>query len=282
MRIRVGTVKIFVIVFLCVAIFGPAAYFNYRLFIAPGRIAKKEKSLPRPTLPPDPSIAEFERCMKLKAGGDPVVAREAFAAFVVQNPDSPKTEAAKDVLGEINTDIFFSTIPSPDKRQYVIQKGDTLSAIEKKTRASSEFIMRTNNLEDPTKLRIGQVLIVSQPEFTVTINRKSQVVTLFNKGIFFKQYRVKTWNAPVSKSPTPITTKVVEKIAWKNGQRVTFGKKEYAGSARWIALGTPGYTLYTDAPEPGASKPAGGLGLSAEEMEELSTLLNRNTSVTIQ
>jgi hypothetical protein len=281
-RIRIGVVKAFVIVFLCAAIFGPSGYFCYRLFIAPGRIEKREKSRPRAPLPPDASIAEFEKCMKVKSGGDLLAARDALDAFVSQNPNSPKTEEAKDALGEVNTDIFFSTIPSPDKQQYVVQKGDTLSAIEKKTHVSGEFIIRSNNIEDAAKLSIGQVLIVSRPEFTVQISRKAQTVTLLNKARFFKQYRVKAWNAPATKSTAAVSTRVVEKIAWKKGQRVSFGSKDYAGSARWIALGAAGYTLYTDAPEAGGAKPPVGLGLSAEEMEELSTLLNKNTPVTIQ
>jgi hypothetical protein len=55
-----------------------------------------------------------------------------------------------------------------------------------------------------------------------------------------------------------------------------------ARTARWIALGAAGYTLYTDAPVADGAKPPAGLGLDAEEMEELSTLLNKNTPVTIQ
>jgi LysM repeat protein len=281
-RIRMGVVKAFVIVFLCAAIFGPTGYFGYRLFVAPGLAGKNDRMRAYSAPPSDPDIAEFARCMKLKAGGDLLAARDALNSFVEQNPNSPKIGEAKDALGETNTDIFFSTTPSPDKLQYVIQKGDTLSAIENKTRASAEFIMRTNNLEDPGRLRVGQVLSVPRSDFRVGISRVAHTVILLNNGKFFKQYRVKSWNAPAAKSPASVSTRVVEKIAWKNGRRVTFGTKEYAGSSRWIALGTAGYTLYTDAPETSAGKPPGGLGLSADEMEELSTLLNRNTPVTIQ
>jgi LysM repeat protein len=277
-----GVVKAFVIIFLCVAIFGPSAYFFHRLFIAPGQIERMEKSRPRAPLPPDVSIAEFDKCLKVKNSGDLLAARTALDDFVAQNPDSPKIEEAKDALGEVNTDIFFSTIPSPEKQQYVVQNGDTLSAIEKKTHVSGEFIVRSNNIEDAARISIGQVLIVSRPDFIMQISRKAQTVTLLNKGKFFKQYRVKAWNAPATKSTAPVNTRIIEKIAWKKGQRVTFGSKDYAGSARWIALGAAGYTLYTDAPVADGAKPPAGLGLDAEEMEELSTLLNKNTPVTIQ
>lgn len=282
MRIRIGVVHTFVIVFLCAAIFGPLGYFGYRLLFAPGQFGKQERPRTHTALVADTSLAEFDKCMKLKNSGDLLAARSALDLFVVQNPDSPRIGQAKDALGEINADIFFSTTPSPEKRQYVVQKGDTLSAIEKKTGVSAEFIIRTNNLEDAAKLSIGQALIISRPDFTVQISRKAQTVTLFNKGKFFKQYRVKSWNAPAAKSAAPVATRVTEKIAWRNGQRVTFGAKGYAGSGRWIALGAAGFTLYTDAADADSPKPPGGIGLPAEEMEELSTLLNKNAPVTIQ
>src|SRR5205823_1764464 len=99
-----------------------------------------------------------------------------------------------------------------------------------------ELIMKSNNLEDVTRLQIGQVLLIPHPEFSVTISRKERKVTLFNHGRFFKEYSVKDWKVPPSKKPATITTKVTNKMAWKEGKQVAFGTKDYAGSARWIML----------------------------------------------
>ena len=66
--------------------------------------------------------------------------------------------------------------------------------------------------------------------------------------------------------------------------RVTFGTKEYAGSARWIILSQPGYTIFAESPAgtPGAAaKPPTGLGLSEGDMEELHTLVGNGLPVTI-
>lgn len=281
-RIRGGVVKAFVIVFLCIAIFGSAGFSCYRLFVAPQRNAKRESARPRPTMPPDPSIVEFEKCLKLKNAGKLDDARGALESFVDHNPNSPRIEEAKDALGGINAAIFLSTAPGPNKEQYVIQKGDTISAIERKTKTPSELIMRLNGIEDPTKLRIGETLIISHLEFSVKINRKTQVIALFNKGKFFKQYHVRSWNAPATRNPAAASGRVIEKVAWKDGHRVVFGTKEYAGSGRWISFSVPGFTLYTDEPDEGTPKPPGGLGMAAEEMKELSTLLNRSAPVTIE
>ena len=75
-------------------------------------------------------------------------------------------------------------------------------------------------------------------------------------------------------------------MAWKGGKRVGLGTKEYVASTKWIRLAsTPAYTLYTvpDATHPNLDQPPPptGLGLAAIHLEELSTLVNDRTSVTV-
>ncbi|MGB8353886.1 MAG: LysM domain-containing protein [Chthoniobacteraceae bacterium] len=281
MNINGTLAKILVILFLCIVIFGSAGYFSYKLFVAPQKILKKEMAGPPPTPPPDPSIAGFEKCMKIKDSGTLMEAHDALADFVEHNPDSTKLVEAKDALGEINMKLFYSDQPSPDKQQYVIQKGDTIGAIERKTKMPGEMIMHLNKINDPTKLRIGEVLNVSRPEFALQVHRKTKMVDLTNKGKFFKQYKVISWNAPAAKNANPVSAKVSEKVAWKNGLRVVFGSKEYAGSGRWISLSVSGFTLYTEGSGADTPKPPGGLGMEAGDMDELSSLINRNSPATI-
>jgi hypothetical protein len=106
-----------------------------------------------------------------------------------------------------------------------------------------------------------------------------------NHGVFFKQYHVQEAKLP-QKQPAKITTKVAETMAWKNGQRVGLGSKEYLGSTKWIRLsGAPAYTLYAvpDSTHPNLDQPPPptGIGLAATDLEELSTLVNNRTPVTI-
>jgi hypothetical protein len=279
--IRSGIAKGLVILFLCVAIFGGAGYFSYKLFITPKKMVEKAMAGPQPTMPPDPSIAEYEKCLKVKENGNLVEARNAFEDFTTHNPDSPKIDDAMDALGDINMKLFFSDAPDPEKQQYVIQKGDTISAIERKTKVPSDLIMRLNKIEDPTKLRIGEILNISRPQFSLKINHKTKTVMLYNKGKFFKQYKVEPWNVPPPKGSAPSSAKVVEKSAWKDNQRVAFGAKEYNESGRWIATSATGYTLYSEGVD-GVPKPQGGLGMKDQDIQELSTLINRGTPVTIE
>jgi len=141
--------------------------------------------------------------------------------------------------------------------------------------------MQCNNLDDPTRLRVGTVLLVTQPDFSVVVDRKQHTVTLLNHYKFFRQYKATTWNAPIpkkSQEKVAITGKVTDKMAWKNGARVAFGSKDYMDSDRWVELSVKGFTFYTD----GGQKPPSGIGFAPDEMQELSTLLSKNVPVSIQ
>lgn len=275
-------IKGLVILFLIVAIFGSAGYFTYELFEAPKDLMKKAMNGPQPTPPPDPSIAEYARCMKVKEAGNLADTRDALEEFTTQYPDSPRADDARETLGEINVKLFFSDAPGPDKQQYVIQRGDTISAIERKTKVPGELIMRLNRIDDPRKLQPGTVLNVSRPQFALRIDHKTKTVVLMNNGKFFKQYKVEPWSAPSRKSSAPASAKVVDKSAWKGNQRIPFGAKEHDASGRWIGMSAAGYTLYSEGVD-GVPKPeGGGLGMKEEDMEELWTLINRGTPVSIE
>jgi len=272
------------VLLLAVVIFGGAAFFSYDLFVKPERKIQAEKSGEIPVEPvPDVSLPEFQAAGTLRQEGKLAEARDALIAFLQKYPSSVRTEEAKDFLGQVNTDILLSDYRSPEKQEYVVRRGDVLARIAQKNKTSPELIMRTNKLTN-TMLQVGQTLLISRPEFSIFIQRNAQTVVLLNHGQFFKRYRVKTVRLS-PKQPPRITTRVAEILAWKNGKRVGFGTKEYIGSTRWIRLAQPGYYLYSepDANHRDASgqPPPPGLGLVASDVEELSSLVNSKTAVTI-
>jgi LysM repeat protein len=274
-------IKALIILVLCIAIFGTGAFFAYEIFVKPKKLMEQEVAEGPPAPPPDPSLPELGKAMKIKSEGKLDEARAALEGFIENYPFSSWLDEAKNALGEINSTLFFSKDPSPDKEQYVVKSGDALAKIERRLKTTSELIMRSNNLDDPTKLQIGQVLIVPKTDFSIKILRKENKVVLFNKGRFFKQYHAKSAQLPAAKNPAPLTGKVTNKIAWKDGKRVAFGTKDFIGSARTVAFSIPGYTLSTD-PEEGGEKASSGLVLSAADMEEISVLVNKGTPVIVE
>jgi LysM repeat protein len=273
------------VLLLALVIFGGAAWFGYNTFVKEEIAVKKEQRgevTPAPT--PDIGLPEFQAAAKLRQDGKLTEARDALIAFIQKYPAGLHVEEAKDLLGEVNVDILLSRYPSPEKTEYVVKSGDVLAKISRKLKTTPELIMRMNNMSG-TMLHIGERLLISHPDFALLIQRKPNLVVLLNHGAFFKQYHVQ--EAKLSpKQPTKITGKVAETIAWKNGKRVGLGSKDYINSTRWIRIaGAPGYTLYSmpDSAHPDVNQPPPpvGLGLAASDLEELSSLVNNHTPVTI-
>ena len=269
---------------LAVIIFGGAAFFSYDLFVKPERKIQQEKSGEIPVEPiPDVSLPDFQAAAKLRQEGKLLEARDALLAHLQKFPTGLHIEEAKDLLGQVNTEMMFTDYRSPEKQEYIVKSGDVLAKIANKMKTTPELIMRTNNLTN-SMLRVGQRLLISRPDFSVFIQRKAQTVILLNHGQFFKRYHVKVVRLSAKQAPR-INTRVAEVMAWKAGKRVGFGTKEWVGSTRWIRLSQPGYFLFA-VTEPGQrdesnQPPPPGLGLAAGDTAELSSLVNSKTAVTI-
>jgi len=279
-------VKALIIIFLTLGIFGGAAYVGYRIFVQPQIALKQEKLLPAPPPPPDPALPEFNKCVAIRKSGKVVEARDALYAFLEHNPQSSKAEDAKNLLGEINTDILLSTMAAPEKETYVVQKGDVISRVASHWKTTGELIVRANNLQGPM-LRIGQKLAISPAQFSLVISRKQDKVTVLNKGKFFKQYAVLEWppshaKKTVSKGAPKIVGKVTNKLSWLNGTRVTFMEKGYISSTHWIEINITGCTLHSVSDESAQKPPGVGIRLTPDALDELDAMLAKGDPVTLE
>jgi len=273
------------VLLLALIIFGGAAWFGYNTFVKE-EIAVKKEQRGEVTPPPavDISLPEFQAALQLRQDGKLTEARDALVAFIQKYPSGKHLDEARDVLGEINIDIFLSRHPSPEKIDYVVKPGDVLAKISRKLKTTPELIMRMNNMSG-TMLHIGEHLLISHPEFAMVIQRKANLVVVLNHGAFFKQYHVREAKLP-PKQPAKINGKVAETMAWKGGKRVGLGSKEYLASTKWIRIaGAAAYTLYSvpDGAHPSLDQPPPtvGLGLAATDLEELSSLVKKGIPVTI-
>jgi LysM repeat protein len=274
---------LFVLV-LALIIFGGAAWFGYNfVFKQDIEIRKEQRGEVTPEPRVDISLPDFEAAAKLRQEGSLVEARAALTAFIQRYPTGQHVEEAKDLLGEVNIDILLSHTPSPEKQEYIVKPGDVLQKVAHKVKSTPELIMRMNNLNG-TMLHIGEHLLISHPEFSIVIQRKPKLLVLLDHGTFFKQYHVLEEKLS-PRQPPKVTTKVAEVMAWRDGKRVGFGTKEYVGSTRWIRLSAPAYMIYSLSDTAHSTltqpPPPSGLGLAATDVEELSSLVNNHTAVTI-
>lgn len=282
--------KALIIIVLALSIFGAAGYFTYELFIHPKRALQEEKLLPPAPPGPDSTLPEFQKCVALRKSGKWLPARDALYDFIDRYPESSKLEEAKTLLGDVNTQIFLSPIPAPEKQIYIVQKGNVLNHVASKMKTTGELIMRANALKG-TMLRIGQKIMVSPAEFTIVISRKQNKVTLYNKGRYFAQYPVLEWPPDHAKKATgakappqpKVLGKVTDKIAWLNGTRVTYYEKGYENATHWIQINIHGCTLHSERGENSALKPpGGGISLSPIALKNLADMIPKGTPVTLE
>jgi LysM repeat protein len=271
------------VLFLAIIIFGGAAWFGYNfVFKEDIQVAKEQRGEVTPEPRIDLTLPEYEAAAKLRQEGKMPEARAALTAFVQKFPTSPHADEAKDLLGEINISIFLSRTPSPEKEEYVVKAGDVITKVAHKMKTTPELIMRMNNMSG-TMLHIGEHLLISHPDFAVVVQRKPKLLVVLNHGGFFKQYHIREEKLP-AKMPPKVTSRVTEIMAWRDGKRVGFGTKEFIGSTRWIRLASQTYTIYAvpdSAHQVVQPAPPQGIGLAAADVEELSSLVNSKTPVTI-
>ena len=229
---------------LAVVIFGSAAFFGYHIIIKPELAVRAEQSGQVPDEPRiDISLPEFQAAAKLRQDGKLAEARMALTQFLQKYPTSPNAEGAKDLLGDTNMDILLSRYPSPEKQEYIVKSGDVLARVATKMKTTPELIMRTNNLSG-TMLRVGERLLISRPEFSLFIQRKSQAVILLDKGAFFKRYRVRSVKLPPKQSAR-ITTRWRRRwrgamaSAWALARRNTSAARAGFASLRRVTFFTP-------------------------------------------
>lgn len=295
--------KTLIVLALAAAVFGSGGYVVYEWFVVPQKQIAAERAhfeAHPPTPPPDPSLGDYAKLQKVQATGDLVEARRAYRDFLAAWPKSTVQDEVEDQLGEINTRIFFSKYPAPEKESYVVKPGDSLARIASRMKTSVELVMVVNQLKG-TLINVGDELMVTHPEFALLIDQEKQTVTLFNHGEFFKRYKALEYKMPGKPLAPNSKAKVTSSIALKEGKALAVGSKEYGDSNRWIMTSIQNLTLYSvneGAPAPvetpakkeddntaefsRTDKPPHGIGIAVEEMRNLSALVRSGTPITFE
>jgi hypothetical protein len=272
--------KLGIVAGLALLVFGGGAIASYELFF------KKTVSTPTRgnqavvTPTPDPSTGLLEQAKELIAKGNVDDGKRLLISIFQSFPHSLKADDARKMVGDMNIQDFFSSKPAPDKKEYTVQRGDSIARIAGKTKAAPELIFKANGLES-LRIQPGQKFIIPSGQFSLQILLGNQAVELLNHGDFFRWYKALDFHLPPNINPGQ--SKVIGKEAWSGGLRVAFGEKNYLGSSRWIVINQNGITIYseTNPDKPNVQKPRFGVQLASEDMEELYALLGRDTPVTI-
>jgi LysM repeat protein len=285
------------IVILGIAIFGGAAYIG-RVMFRPEGLAKY-RSIPWVTYI-HPNLKKLKQAQTLVGDGNLKEARTILINALITAPKSPVTRELRDLLGDVNTQVFFSKESSPRKTEYIVKRGDALLSIARKLQSSAEAIMRVNDL-DSTLIRPGEKLLVPQLDFTVTIDLPRNRLVVHDSHGFFTQYPIASADLPPTRQPT-IQTKVTAKSFWENGEPVRAGHEIQKEGTPRIDLGRRGYVLYGVEEESDttisqiavevedeertpnsedANRPPQGIAMLKDDLAEIELFIHKGTPVTI-
>ena len=286
-----------VVFLLAAALFGGGAYLAGIVFRPQG--LERYESIPWVTYV-HPNVKKLKEAQALVREEKLDEARAILVKALITAPKSPVTRELRDLLGEVNTQIFFSKGASPRKTEYTVKRGDALSSIARKLESSAEAIMRVNDL-DSTLIRAGEKLLVPRLDFTITIDLPRNRVVVHDSYGFFTQYPIASADLPPKRKPT-IQTKVAAKSFWENGRPVRSGQALEKEGTPQIDLGRAGYVLYgveqdsdastseiaveendaeTIADSRGADRPPQGIAMLTDDIAEIELLIRRGTPVTI-
>lgn len=276
--------RLFVILVLASAIFGAGWFAVHELYLKPKEQLHKDKALPPPTPPPDPSLADFTKCAEIHRTGNKVESRKALEQFLREYPASTKRDGVYDMLGEINAAEFFAIKPTPENT-YVVRSGDSLPRVAGRTKVPVELLTYLNKI-DGRYLHPNQRLIAPQTAFHLAIQQKKQRVVIYNGDKFFRQYPAAEWpggdKAPIRPKQAG---RVTEKRAFDSTGSITPAQLRYFDAYHMIMINIPGCSLHTQPNDPKAvveRPPGGGIGLAPEHMNEIAILLPSGAPVSME
>ncbi len=254
-----------------------------------------------------PISLAVEKAQQLQAGGKLQEAQKLLLDQLRIYPQAEEAQTARDLLGTINTELFFSNKSLYGKTEYTVEHGDSLARIAHKLNSTPEMIMRANDLGS-TLIHPGDRLVVPDGEFTLTIDLPNERVVVHHGDGFFKQYPMKAIDLPRSSQPR-LSTKVSGTFFWKDGERISPASPEIDKATPWVHLARSGYILYgvseengveseaveisegekregaapaeSATPSPDPDIPPRGIAMLKDDLTELLMLLRRGTPVTI-
>jgi LysM repeat protein len=284
-----------VVVLLAVAILWGTIYFARIVSRPPGW--KRFHSMPWVQYV-NPNIGKLKHARELVGAGKLPEARAVVILALATMPKSPVTRELRDLLGDINTQTFFSNEPSVRKIEYTVKSGDALFSIARKLKSSADTIMRVNDLESAL-IRPGEKLFVPPLDFTITLDLPRERVVVHDSRGFFTQYPIADVDLPSSRKP-PVKMEVKAKSFWKDGRPVAANGASSKEAMPRIYLDRAGYVLYgveenssnvdseidvknddVSSASSDTERPPQGVAMLKDDISQLEVLIRKGTPVTI-
>ena len=191
---------------------------------------------------------------------------------------------ATDLLNKVNSIIMNSPSMVPDKKRYVIQKGDNLTRIAYKLKTTVQALQRINKLSKTNStIHPGDSLKYIEGTWSIKVSKSQYTLNLYLDGQLYRVYRVSVG----AYDQTPVGVfEILNKSrepTWAPPGRdpLPYGHPENIIGTRWMGLtpvegtntdmGIRGYGIHgtIDPGSIGQAASAGCVRMRNEEVEEL-------------
>ena len=191
---------------------------------------KEMKDPHRPA--PDPGARRFENAVELIKSGKLQDGRDALYKLLQQFPKSATCPEAKRILGEMNMDSLCAVDAAGGKKDYIVQKGDSLLAIAGRNHTTVEAVARFNSLTS-INLQPGEHLFLIPVDFDMVLSATTGKLTLLQNGLFFKEYQsLKCVLNPGTKVPSEMN--IGGKSAVIGGKNINPASREFVGAEKSV------------------------------------------------
>lgn len=225
----------------------------------------------------DPGENAFEKAHELLALGRLDEAREKLTTIVNVFPSSRTAPLARRIIGEMNLDELLGSDHLEGKEVHVVKRGDSFLGIVGKRNTNIDMLMHLNSMMELRPLHPGDELIVLPLNLRLLIEPRRKSVSLWDGGRFVRDYLALGMDGVPN---APRQTKIAGKSARSGGRNVLPQSKDYRAADKLIQLAQP--AVYIRAWDGVSERPAAGILLRPEDMEELVLLTRTGNEVEIR
>jgi len=164
-----------------------------------------ESPQPEPEpLPLTPAQQLLEKAQAAMTANKYLNARENLSDAIRMGLPPEQDQLARALVNKAADHWLFSPTVYPNDefcRYYQIQSGDMLVRIAPKAVIPDQLLMKINRITDPTKLRVGQKIKLVQGPFTLHVDRKRFLMSVYLGDLLVRTYKVGL-GAPGKETPT--------------------------------------------------------------------------------
>lgn len=228
-------------------------------------------------------VSGLAEAKALRAKGDLLGAKSKYKSLLAAAKSKPERRRLEKALQDLNWQLLFSKIITPDSVLYEVKPGDVLVKIAKEHKTTVELIVKINQIKGFT-IYAGQKLKVVTAPFSVLVKRSQNRLYLKQNDEVIRVYKIATGE----KDSTPLGTftienKLVNPTWYHAGAVVPPDSPDNILGTRWMGFSIPGYGIHgTTLPGTiGTSSSAGCVRMLNQDVEELYAILPVKTPVTV-